>query len=196
MNSPLPQYSITRTRNITLSFPRAREFEQKVVDCFDLAQRVFSEHRDRLRNLDRVPIVFYSSGTTAGWAKYHPYYNIEFNAYLIQNNWDTMVNSTIPHEVAHLVDHMIYGRSSGHGIRWQKIATALGDTNTGERLHTMKTKRARRTKRHQYVMPSGREEWISTTIHNRIQGGQFRYFRDTGEHLLREHCTGKVKMVG
>ena len=181
-------------------FDRKEEFIENVKECIFRAIDLFPEF-----NLgpSQIPIVFVARGGNAGMARYKRIvshrtnghiYNLEFNVDAISKDWDDMVNDTIPHEVAHIVDHVINGSMSGHGPRWKAIAQKLGCT--GKRTHNVPVARARRTKRWCYVARCGTELWLSTQKHNKIQDGRgFYRVRDSKVVIRDTDCTWDYKMV-
>lgn len=76
---------------------------------------------------------------------------------LSKTNWDHILNDTIPHEVAHMVEHMLYGKMS-HSPQWVKICKALG--GNGKRCHNLMTTVTRYT-----YNVSGHIVHVSAKIH-------------------------------
>lgn len=138
-----------------------------------------------------LPIVFTQSGRVAGMAKRKGnIYNIEFNVEAILRDWDEMVNNTIPHEMAHIVDMFLHGGRSSHGPRWQSIAFALGCNP--QRTHDIPLSKARRTRRYLYVASCGTRLEIGSRHHRRIRRGETFTVKKTGGAITIEHFTGKV----
>ena len=57
---------------------------------------------------------------------------------ICENNLDklnTEIKNVILHEIAHAIDHIIFGKSDGHGKRWKSIAKHIGCT--GERCYNV-----------------------------------------------------------
>lgn len=142
--------------------------------------------------LDRVE--FYPKGACAGRAGYDVEtgkYYICLNREAIELDTEDAFCDTLPHEIAHLfVMHLnrtglfLKKQHSTHGAKWKAICRFLG--GTGERCHSLNLTPARKTVKHLYVTDSGREVWLSTTKHNRLQRGQYTNFRflDTQEPIL------------
>lgn len=63
-------------------------------------------------------------GTTAGRAWLNQW-RIQLNEQLCKENVEDFINSTVPHEVAHLVAYKVFG-DDGHGKGWKSVMRALG----------------------------------------------------------------------
>ncbi len=123
------------------------EFRRHVKACLVKAEVKYGVY------FGRVTITFDLKGYSAGEARICPHptlgkvFKLRFNKEALEKNWDGMVNSTIPHEVAHLV---VFARpdlkSENHDYKWRAIAISLGDVERGAVYHTMVLKPARRPK--------------------------------------------------
>lgn len=174
------------------SFDGKREFIAKVRDCQELARQRFPEFT--LSDAE-LPIVFFAKGSCAGWAKYKrsgsdTIYNIEFNLSNIKNHWNSMVEDTIPHEISHIVDRFINGRSSGHGHPWKRIARVLGCS--GDRTHNFTVEKARKTRKYIYTATCGTEIGMSSQRHTKINRGVVFTVKATGGKITHLGFTGKV----
>jgi len=65
-------------------------------------------------------ITFRASGTRAGTAFLHQN-RINFNRILLHHYPDEYLNDIVPHEVAHIVVHTLFGRVKPHGKEWQLV---------------------------------------------------------------------------
>ncbi len=87
--------------------------------CYQLAEQHFSRH------FPRPDIELDLRGQRAGVA----YLNqnlLRFNGQLYRDNADDFLLQTVPHEVAHLIAHQVYGaRIRPHGREWQAVMTQL-----------------------------------------------------------------------
>lgn len=147
---------------------------------------------------EELPIVFFKTGSTAGYARsrglYIRQFNVEFNTVAIKNNREDMLNDTIPHEIAHIVDMYVNGKSDGHGPKWKRIAKALGCK--AQRCHNYDIAEARRTRnRAIYVATCGTEVKITVQMHNKIQAGQQRVLTRTNGKLTSAQFTGKMVSI-
>ena len=82
-----------------------------------------------------------------------------------ESNWWDVLDNTISHEVAHLVDYATRGYSD-HSPTWKNIHRRLG--GTAERCHTMTT--VKRGGSFKYLV-EGKEVTLSATQHKRLNGG-------------------------
>jgi SprT protein len=78
------------------------------------------------RNFLMPTVAFDLRGTTAGIA----YLNknlVRYNAVLLTENVEDFLGDTVPHEIAHLIAHQVYGkRISAHGQEWKSVMRAFG----------------------------------------------------------------------
>lgn len=91
----------------------------------------------------QTPVVLFDlTGTTAGeaWGSY----KIRLNSALFAVNESEFYNDTIPHEVAHIVQHTVYPHSKPHGSEWRSIMRFFGYNPT--RKHKMDCTAVRRRK--------------------------------------------------
>lgn len=97
---------------------------------------------------------------------------LRFNNEAIRNNYDEMVNETIPHEVAHLVCFLKpwLGRNHNHG--WKNVCRILG--GDASRTHEMDLKRSRAVTRFVYILADGTEAKLTKGQHEKIQFGSAR----------------------
>lgn len=178
------------------NFPRRNEFSAEVRAKMRESIHLFPEARWHMLDVEKVPVVFVKAGNVAGMCRWRKnstslIANLEFNAHHIIHEWDDMFEDTIPHEVAHMVDYLIRGKSN-HDAHWQRVARKLGCT--GERTHDYQsTTQARATAKYRYVGSAGTEFWVGKNVHNKIQAGQRRTGRRSGEVVAKEHFTGEMK---
>jgi SprT protein len=161
--------------------PRTQaEFRRLVHECLDKAEALYDV------DFGRVTITFDVKGEKAAQAIQQPHpnlgfvYKLRFNKDAIRLDWNGMVSSTIPHEVAHLVAFAKPSlRAENHNHRWRSIAIALGDTERGAVYHTMKLPPARRVRKFLYRNEKGESAAISARMHSRVQkeGIGFMYGR-------------------
>ncbi len=87
----------------------------RVEDCYQQAERFFK------RSFVRPQVSFKLRGQKAGVA--HLTENkLRFNPQLYQENRDDFLRQTVPHEVAHLIAHQLFGlKIQPHGEEWQLI---------------------------------------------------------------------------
>ena len=146
-------------------------FRAHVYECIHLAQQIYDV------DFGRVTITFDLKGQSMGEASAKPHptkgrsYFLRFNKEAMQKDWDQMVESTIPHEVAHLVafaDPSLKARQ--HNRAWKLISISLGDRERGASHHTMTLSPGRRILRYVYEV-SGNQLSLSAQQHRNIQKG-------------------------
>ncbi|MDZ5601382.1 SprT family zinc-dependent metalloprotease [Pseudomonas sp. RP23018S] len=88
---------------------------QRVEACYVQAEAFFK------RTFPRPEVSLKLRGQKAGVAHLHDNL-LRFNPQLYQANQDDFLRQTVPHEVAHLVAHQLFGGSiQAHGQEWQLI---------------------------------------------------------------------------
>ena len=100
---------------------------------------------------------------------------IRYNLALLNENKQTFIDRTVPHEVAHVIAFKFYGRGiKPHGQEWKNVMNFFGaDSSTTHHFNTENTQ-VRRLKRFTYQC--GCNEYELTTIrHNRVLRGQANY---------------------
>lgn len=142
------------------------------------------------------PIVLYDlKGTTAGQAKYKRNQHeaiIRLNPVIFADHYETFLNRTVPHEVAHLLNHY-YHISKGkfnirpHGREWRNIMLLLGVDNVS-RCHSYSIRPEEKRKHSHFLYKCSCKQFSLTSIrHNRILKGK-RYFCTD--------CKGNLKFIG
>ncbi len=147
------------------------EFRRLVHQNIELAEKLYGI------DFGRVTVTFDLKGEDAAHAYQVPHpnlgfiYKLRFNREAIRLDWIHMVESTIPHEVAHLV---AFARddlgADGHNWKWRAIAIALGDTERGKNHHTLPLKPARRVRRFLYMNDRGSCS-VTPGMHHKVQAG-------------------------
>lgn len=135
-------------------------------------------------------------GRSAGMAVYQPRKRraepdlIRINAGLLQEHPDEMLEETIPHEVAHIVAHRLFGpRIKPHGAEWRAVMAAFG--KSPEVQHRMEVEPSRRLRRYRYhcACPAGVE--LTSIRHNRARRGTGYVCRKCGQRLRWSGDAGK-----
>ncbi len=106
----------------------------RVEACYQQAEAFFK------RTFARPTVSFKLRGQKAGVA--HLTENLlRFNPQLYQENREDFLRQTVPHEVAHLVAHQLFGlRIQPHGEEWQLIMRGVYELPPS-RCHTYAVKR-------------------------------------------------------
>lgn len=113
----------------------------------------------------KYPTVSYDlRGTCAGQAFTHVMH-VALNPQYLLANEDQYIEDTIPHELAHLANSLLFS-GRGHGESWRRLAVLMG--SPGEVRHSMKAPDVRKTIT--YVCDC-REHEMSILRHNRAKKG-------------------------
>jgi SprT protein len=97
-----------------LNISDKKALQAKCEDYFILAECFFD------RPFKRPKYLFNQRGRSAGTA--HLQCNlIKFNPTLFLQNQDEFFQQVVPHEVAHLIAHQLYGKIRPHGKEWQHV---------------------------------------------------------------------------
>ena len=115
-------------------------------------------------------------------------YELVFNSYAVEHEWDVVVQELIPHELAHAIQHKMYLNDT-HDAAWKRTCLGLG--GNGCMYHSLKLPYKSPVKRYMYRTSSGTTELLSPRMHKIIQSGEDRYYPD-GAVVDRY---GFVKMV-
>ena len=157
----------------------------KVREVVALAQRRYG-FDIRFQDLD---IKFVEKGRAAAQASHRRMtnqYGLKFSLESADLDIKEMLEDTIPHEVAHLVNFYDSSTGSNHDGGWISTCIALG--GSGARCHTQVLTKAKYRKSYVYVTSSGNERIIkSAAKHNRIQRGATYTIRRTGETYGASH---------
>lgn len=142
-------------------------------------------------DLSKTHITFDLKGRAAGQAIKHAngLLQIRFNAPMINSNgYDHVLNDTVPHEVAHLVNFANPRTGHNHDAGWVSVCRALG--GTGERYHSQEVVYAK-GKTYEYTTSENKTVRISEVRHRKIMKGAV-YITSKG----RVSCNSKFRVVG
>ena len=156
---------------------------------------LIKKYEESFKKLKEFPVIkFNKKGKIAGtfsWGNNKPL-ELNFNMVLLKENFEKFLESTVTHEVAHLLSYdyngIVYTRNgniSHHGKEWKKMMAFLGVD--AKRCHSYCVKNViqkSRTRRWSYTCTCGFDHQIATVTHNRIQRGQRSY--------SCKHCGGKL----
>ncbi len=154
-----------------VSMNRQKEYRALVHECLARAESLYGV------DFGRVTILFDIRGSKAAEAGYRPHpelgrtYFMRFNRAALDADWESMTESTIPHEVAHLVAYADPTlRAHDHNWKWRNIAITLGDAERGKVYHTIDLPPARRPRpRHLYQNAAGSRIVVAARDHLAIQ---------------------------
>lgn len=161
----------------------------KINECIKIAEQKFD------RQFEFPTIKYDVRGTTAGYAQDYSY-TVHFNSILLVENEDLFINTTVPHEFAHLVDGIVYPNTrntfggqikrSIHGPTWQRIMRLFGSPVS--RCHSYNTSNAkvRQKARHVYTCNVCSKKMVLGPVrHRRQQRKQTYSMRGCRTHALR-----------
>lgn len=165
--------------------------EEKIEQCYQIAERHFN------RQFKRCGVKYDVSGRVAGYANYQ-HNVVRLNPVLLIENEDQFIDTTVPHEVAHLLTYKMYdinrgGRWAHHGPEWKSVMHVLGADPS--RCHSFDTSRAERkvkTKYHYVCGCNDRPRIISSVIHNRIVNGRSYHCQACRQPIKMVQTIGKV----
>jgi SprT protein len=151
----------------------------------NIVKAVVSKYLDIARNHYNqplpfdFPVYFDTIGRAAAFA--HVWHktrgmHININPVLLNENMEYIINQTVPHEVAHLVAYLIYGKQAlGHGYEWRSVMSVFGlEAIRCHRLDTTTIKKNRNRTRFNYTCKCGSEFDLSLNIVNKLRKGQKR----------------------
>lgn len=118
-------------------------------------------------------------------------YTLRFNMEAITKYWDEQVNSTIPHEVAHLVCMIRPELGKNHDAGWRRVAIALGDVNAAERTHSMLLSAGKAKTEYMYNV-NGNTVMLGPKHHKNTQTGQTTYTHRSYGKIERDMFVKKV----
>ena len=99
---------------------------------------------------------------------------IKYNPQLYVHNKIDYINQTVPHELAHLIAHALFGYCiKPHGKEWKWVMAHLGLKPTRCHSYDMTVLMGKYTRPFVYKC-SCREFQLTKTLHNRIQAGNWR----------------------
>lgn len=153
----------------------------------------------------KFPTILYGlKGKTAGYADYKKW-TVQFNDVLLSENADDFIARTVPHELAHLINHLVnpedhetrmvktYAgwkrtKRDVHGEGWQGVMTVLGvdDISRCHQYDTTNSKVQRNVPKYTYACSCCKTTMeVGAKVHNRIQqGAGYEHKRCRGSKLV------------
>ena len=117
----------------------------------------------------KVDYVFDLKGKTAGIANAGKN-KIRYNLDIARENREHFLLSTVPHEVAHIIQRRLYPCSKPHGIEWRAVMRKLGISNPS-RCHSYAVTPAKIHKKFEYKCLCHEPHLVGKKIHSNIQSG-------------------------
>jgi SprT protein len=108
---------------------------------------------------------------------------IRYNYPLLKRYGEAFINTTVPHEVSHLIARVLYGpRIKPHGIEWKRIMNLFNASP--ERCHNFDTEQTGgRNMRYFDYRCDCRDHRLSAIRHNRIAQGTVYLCKHCGSQL-------------
>lgn len=145
---------------------------------------VAEAHYDKI--FARPKIVFKLTGRVAGYASWK-HKHLDFNLQLLKHNVEDFLARTVPHEVAHLIAHAVYGKAmvrktrrgglryQAHGPKWKAVMRILGVDDI-TRCHHYDTSVSSKRKTKQFEYACGCQTFkLGIVRHNRFRTGNVSY---------------------
>jgi predicted SprT family Zn-dependent metalloprotease len=105
---------------LLLSPDLRKDVEDEVRRCLDIAEREYGQKFT-------MPDIRFDIKNTDGGRALPSHWVLRFNLILLVENRDKFLKTTVPHEVAHLVNHKVHKPAEGkkrlmpHGQEWKKV---------------------------------------------------------------------------
>lgn len=163
---------------------RIAQIVHRTQQAFDLANQLYQV------DLNNTLVRFDLRGRVAGYAIARHLANgeqtteLRFNVDMIANDsFESLLNDTVPHEVAHLVCMLRPELGTDHNIGWQAVCRKLGGTGLSNHNQPVIYARGRT---YRYHTTTGATVHISEQRHRRIQAG--KTYAVQGRGLINRHC--------
>ncbi|GGA97149.1 SprT family zinc-dependent metalloprotease [Agarivorans gilvus] len=92
-----------------------QQLQHRVEQCFLLSEQYFKQP------FARPEIVLSQRLSKVAGSANLSQWRLRFNAHFYAQDCEDFLRHTVPHEVAHLICHALYGRVKPHGKEWQSI---------------------------------------------------------------------------
>ena len=126
-------------------------------------------------------VTFFAKGNTNGLAKYDDW-EVRFNTHNASQVPEEFRN-TVSHEIAHMVDYALRGRS-GHDRIWKVIHRSLGGTGTRCSQYGITVKRGRVKNEYLYRNAAGAECWVGPKHHAAMMRGTSAGVKNGAGHIF------------
>ncbi|GAA5194057.1 SprT family zinc-dependent metalloprotease [Ferrimonas gelatinilytica] len=147
------------------SHPQQPALLARIEQCYRLAESRLA------RPFARPEVLLTLRGQSAGVA--HPLQNrLRFNPVLLSENPEPFLTEVVPHEIAHLLAHTLYGRVRPHGREWQALMTNVFEQPARTRHAFDVSSVAPKTFPYRCLC---QRHALTLRRHNRVQRGQAQY---------------------
>lgn len=127
-------------------------------------------------------IKYKKKGSIAGSALLEKW-EIQINISMLLVNRHDFINEVIPHELAHLIAHKIFGKIRPHGKEWQYIMNDVFHC-IAKRTHSFNLPDVLQQNRYLYYCQC-QDHALTRIRHNKIQHGQAQYYCKSCRTLLQ-----------
>lgn len=145
----------------------------KLTECIAIAEKRFNQTFE-------IPMVEYNvEGMKGGSAKPNMW-SLHFNPIIFNENVEHYLASTVPHELAHLIDNRVYsgkvkawgGRRSIHGNTWKSIMRLFGAEPNRCHSYDVNNAQLRVKNKFHYECPNCHKEFVVGPVrHKKMQRG-------------------------
>ena len=153
----------------------------KVYECFEKYQ------------IEDTPIILFSKrGKVAGTANFGKW-TLNFNKVLMEENPETFINQTVPHECAHLIARLLNKNIKPHGREWQNVIITLG--GNPKRCHSYDTSNSAVYHKTKYLYKCDcQNHVVGPTVHKKMNDGIKYNCRGCKSVLIFEKKCGRVSV--
>jgi SprT protein len=161
------------------------DYEMMSIACTTMRHYLDKAYERYGRQFKMPSINFNLRGRTAGKAFYYDN-EVRLNLVLFRENVEGFKARTIPHELAHLITHVLYPNAKPHGREWKSVMRSLGGPTT--RCHSFDTSNSEvRSVRRRFTVRCDCRTYQFTSIrYNRMRSGERSY--------SCRQCGGRVRI--
>jgi len=141
------------------------------------------------RRFAEIPVLFDLTGRAAGMYRVSRGERvIRYNPYIFAKAFADNLASTVPHEVAHYVVDLVYGRDHArpHGPEWRQVMAALGADPGRTHAYDLTGVPLRNQRRHPYHCACTTHQ-LTTRRHYQVLRGKMSY--------RCRHCGGRLTAI-
>lgn len=163
---------------------------------FDKLTEAFKKYNITSIDVEDVIVHCDVKGKCAGKAGYKTIrgqreYFLKFNEQAIHEYYQEQVESTLPHEVAHLICYLRPELGKNHDAGWRSVAKALGDVSLGARTHNMNLRAGKAKTEYEYNV-NGNIVMLGPKRHKKTQTGMTVYTHRQFGKIQRDMFVKKV----
>jgi len=161
-----------------------RQVVAATTDCLVRAGEILG------RRFAEIPVLFDLTGRAAGMYRVSRGERvIRYNPYVFAKAFADNLANTVPHEVAHYVVDLVYGRDHArpHGPEWRQVMAALGADPGRTHAYDLSGVPIRTQRRHSYR--------CACTTHHLTTRRHYQVLRGTMTYRCRR-CGGELTALG